>query len=228
MYYRLHSLRQLKKIHVFQKPGKQATRPGAYCLAALFSSFSLLTCSALILCFINFSDSASRTLFPVSGTFPVVSPASTLRGRQRRLLSSLCHQLPLPTTYGDESLSHWPLVPPIFVKSVIVRLYSICNFLSISHFGFVIIPLFAYFSDLFIPAQSNDPIDLSVLHAFIRSFIAHCISLVSCVCLIFPSRFSSLGFQRNIYLGFLKHTFEYSTLLCCVSQSSLVFGICHE
>lgn len=52
MYHNLHSLREFKKmILVFQKSGKQATRPGAYFLAALFSSFSFLICSALIFSF---------------------------------------------------------------------------------------------------------------------------------------------------------------------------------
>lgn len=45
----------------FQKAGKEDARAGTYYLAALFS-FSFLTCSAISLCFINFSDSASRTL----------------------------------------------------------------------------------------------------------------------------------------------------------------------
>lgn len=156
-YYKLHSPRELKKIQFFQKPERQASRPGAYCLAALFSSFSLLTCSALILCFINFSDSASRTLLSVSGTFPVVSLASAPRGRQRWLPSSLYHKLPLLTTYGDDSLSHRPLVPRVFMKSVIACPYSFCNFLSISNFGFCDHPVICLFSRLVYPCSKRGP-----------------------------------------------------------------------
>lgn len=142
----------------------------------------------------------------------------------------LASQQPLPRLPHIGSLPPLPLTSCsfIFVKAAIVCPYSFCNFLYIFNVGFFDRPLIWLFLDLFIPAQIIDPIDLCVLSAFIHSFIAPCISLVSCVCLTFSSRFSSLGFQQGIYLGFLRHTFEYSTQLCCVSQSSLVFGICHE
>lgn len=188
-------------------------------------SFSFLTCSTLILWFINFSDSASRTLLYVSGMFPVVPQWAHQGEGWAGFPAASATDFP---TYGDGSLSHWPLAPHIFVKAVIVCPYSFCNFLYIFGFGFCDHPLIWLFLDLFIPAQSIDPIDLCVMSAFIHSFIAPHISLVSCVCLIFSSRFSSLGFQQGIYLGFLRHTFKYSALFCCVSQSSLVFGLCHE
>lgn len=130
--------------------------------------------------------------------FLVVSPESTPREGCAGFPAASATDFP---TYGDDSLSHWPLVPHVFVKAVIVCPYSSCNFLYIFNFGSCDHPLIWLFLDLFIPAQSIDPIDLCVVSDFIHSFIAPCISLVSCVCLILSSRFSSLGFQQGIYLG---------------------------
>lgn len=134
--------------------------------------------------------------------FPVVAPASTLRGRQRRLLSSLCHQLPLPTTYGDESLSHWPLVPRIFVKSVIVRLYSICNFLSISHSGFCDHPLICLFFRLVYPCSKQWP------HWFI------------CLACLYPFFYCSLYFPGQLCLSYFPLTLQLSWL-----SAEYIFGL---
>lgn len=91
MHYRLDNMRVLKKNPCLSETWETGHQTWSLLISCpiFFFFFPNLFHSPRL--FINFSDSASRTLLCDSGMSPAVSLASTLRGKQCRLPRSLCH-----------------------------------------------------------------------------------------------------------------------------------------